>query len=185
MQHFFGVVGWNKEYSIEFKGLAEGLHLYDFQITNTFFKNFENSTVEKGEIQVLVKLEKRSTFLKLHLKLKGWVELNCDRCLEDYRQKVKHKTELYVKFGDEQTDKGDNVIWILPEEHKINLAQVIYAYISLSIPLRHVHPKDSDGKRSCNREMIEKLNSFKSIEKQDDAEHDPRWDALKKLKNIN
>jgi len=142
--------------------------------------------VDNGKVKVKVTLEKRSAFLKLNLNIKGWLELTCDRCLDVYQQKVKLKTELYVKFGDKDFEEGENVIWILPEEHHINLAQIIYEYVSVSIPLRHVHPKNKDGKRECNKEMLDKLKNY--MHSKDETEKtliDPRWDALKNLKNNN
>ena len=185
MQLFFGIVSWKNKYDIEFKGLKEGLHEFEFEVDNKFFVHFEESLVENGEITVKVVLEKRSSFLKLHLNIKGWLELNCDRCLEDYRQKVVNEAEMFVKFSETESDEGENVIWINPEEHHINLAQIIYEYISLSIPLRHVHPKNNDGKRDCNTEMLEKLKNYMHPESEDKTTIDPRWDALRKLGNIN
>ena len=190
--HFFEIVGWKTKYNIEFKGLKEGLHDYEFTIDDKFFEHFEESLVEVGAVKVEVQLEKRSAFLKLHLHLKGWVEINCDNCLEDYHQNIEIETEQFVKFGEEtEFDDGDNVIWVLPEEHAINLAQIIYEYIILSIPLKHVHPDSSDdgGENSCNPEMLKRLNKYMYPDEEEnedkDDEIDPRWAALKNLKNNN
>lgn len=187
MQHFFRAVSWKTKYIIEFKGLSEGEHEFDFQIGGEFFEHFENSLVEYGEANIKVTFEKRSSFLKLHIKLKGWVELMCDRCLDNYQQKIKNKTELFVKFGEQEFEDGENVIWVLPEEHHINLAQIFYEYIMLSIPLRHLHPKNKDGKRQCNKEMLKKLKNYMNTpaEEEKDEQIDPRWEALKKLGNNN
>jgi len=184
LQHFFRNVNWELKYSIEYKGLKEGLHDFDYEIEDKFFEHIEESLVEKGDVSVNVKLEKRSSFIKLHLKIKGWLELTCDRCLENYRHKIKNETELYVKFGETENDDGENVIWLLPDDHAINLAQTIYEYISLSIPLRHIHPKKKDGKRECNKEMLKKLKNYMQTENEEII-IDPRWNALKNLKNNN
>jgi len=181
-------VGWNSKYNIEFKGLKEGLHDYEFVVDNKFFEHFEESLVDVGEVQVKVQLEKRSAFLKLKFEYSGWVELTCDRCLELYKQDIELETEIFVKFGEEtEFDEGDNVIWVLPEEHVLSLAQVIYEYTILSIPLKHVHP-NNEGENSCDPEMMAKLNSYmfteeEEIDEEDDI--DPRWAALKNLKNNN
>ncbi len=177
-------MSWKSKYNIEFKGLEEGLHDYKIEIDNTFFEHFEESLVDNGEITVKITLEKRSAFLKIHLKIKGWLELTCDRCLDKYKQRVKQKTEFFVKFGEKEYEEGENVIWVLPQEHHINLAQIIYEYTMLSIPLRHVHPKNKDGKRECNKEMLKNLKNYMHTEN-DEAETitDPRWDALKNLNN--
>jgi len=184
LQHFFRAVSWKTKYDIAFKGLPEGEHNYNFQINGKFFEHFEGSLVDNGEADIKVILEKRSAFLKLHLKIKGWVELMCDRCLDNYKQKIKQKTEIFVKFGEQEFEEGENVIWILPEEHNINLAQIIYEYTMLSIPLRHVHPKKKDGKRECNKEMLKKLKNYMRT-KEEEEQTDPRWDALKNLENNN
>jgi uncharacterized metal-binding protein YceD (DUF177 family) len=178
-------VGWKSKYDVAFKGLTEGLHEFEFQINGKFFGHFEASLVDNGEVSTKVILEKRSTFIKLHFKIKGWVELMCDRCLENYRQKIKHKTDIFVKFGEQEFEDGENVIWILPEEHQINLAQLIYEYVILSIPLRHVHPKNENGKRNCNKEMLDKLKNYMHTTDEDETDVDPRWDVLKKLGNNN
>lgn len=182
LQHFFGNVSWESKYNIEFKGLNEGLHEFEFSIDDKFFAHFEERLVDNGEVKVKVLLEKRSAFIKLQLKVKGWLELTCDRCLGDYQQKVKNAVELFVKFGEKTSEEGENVIWVLPEEHAINLVQPIYEYVSLAIPLRHVHPKNKAGKRECDPEMIAKLKNLMQPEKNEDKTSDPRWDALKKLK---
>ena len=178
-------MSWKSKYNIEFKGLGEGLHDFEFEIDNTFFEHFKESLVDNGDVKIKITLEKRSAFLKIHLKIKGWLELTCDRCLGNYQQKVKQKTELFIKFGEKEFDEGENVIWILPEEHHLNLAQTIYEYITLSIPLRHVHPKNKNGKRECNKEMLKKLKNYMHTESEEEETTDPRWDALKKLNNNN
>jgi uncharacterized metal-binding protein YceD (DUF177 family) len=176
-------VDWKFKYNIEFKGLTEGSHDFEFEVDNTFFEHFEESLVNNGGVVVKVTLEKRSAFIKLHFKIKGWLELTCGRCLDSYQQKIKHETEMFVKFGEKEFEDGDNVIWILPEEHVISLAHPIYEFISLSIPLRLVHPKNKDGKRKCNKEMLENLKDYMQSENEEEGNiTDPRWDALKKLK---
>ncbi len=185
MQLFFEAVGWKTKYDVEFKGLKEGLHEFDFETEERFFEHFENSPVKVGSVKVKVELEKRSTFLKLHIKLKGWVELTCDRCLEDYRQKIKNKAEVLVKFSETEQEDDVDVMWVSPNEHQLNLAQLIYEYVVLSIPLKTVHP-DKNGESGCNIEMLEKLNNYtQPVEDEKDESTDPRWDALKKLKNNN
>lgn len=185
MHHFFRIVSWKLKYNIEFKGLNEGLHDFEFGIDDTFFTHFEESLVESGDVTIKVTLEKRSSFLKIHLKIKGWLELTCDRCMDKYQQKLKGKTEFFIKFGEKEFEEGENVIWVLPQEHHINLAHIIYEYVTLSIPLRHIHPKNKNGKRDCSKEMLEKLNNYLLSDEADEKTTDPRWDALKNLGNNN
>ena len=183
--HFFRIVSWKTKYNIEFKGLKEGIHEFEFEVNDSFFAHFEDRLVDNGEVKAIVALEKRSTFLKLDLKIKGWLELTCDRCLENYQQKIKNHAELFVKFGENEFEENENVIWVDPEEHVINVAQIIYEYITLSIPLRHIHPKNKNGERSCNKEMIRRLKNYTHAGHDEKPEIDPRWEALRKLENNN
>lgn len=168
-------------YDIAFKGLKEGVHKFEYQIDDAFFELFEESMVQNGKITAEVVLEKRSTLLSLVFNIKGTVELTCDRCLENYSQPIKQRADVFVKFGEEQVEDGGDVLWLLPEEHQLNVAQLIYEYIVLSIPVKHVHPDNKEGKSTCNPEMLEQIKRHSGIEDQGDQ----RWDALKGLINNN
>ena len=180
-------MGWRNKYDVEFKGLKEGLHEFEFEIEDKFFEHFDQELVNVGSLDVKVDLEKRNTFLKLYFNIKGWMELTCDRCLDEYRQKIKQKSALLVKFDENDYEDDDEVVWLHPEDHKINLAQLIYEYIVLGIPMKHVHPDKKNGESGCNPEMLERIDnqSPQKEEENEKKEIDPRWEALKKLKNNN
>lgn len=173
-------MGWRTKYDVAFKGLNEGLHEFEYEIGDEFFEHFDQGLVCVGNLDVKVNLEKRSTFMKLYFSIKGWVELTCDRCLENYRQKIKNNAEIYIKFGHTKYE-DDEIISVLPEEHQINLAQLIYEYTVLSIPLKRIHP----GKNGCNPEMIQRLDNYIPGEEENNSIIDPRWEVLRKLKNNN
>jgi uncharacterized protein len=175
-------MGWRVKYDVAFKGLKEGLHEFEYEIGTKFFEHFDQGMVNVGNLTVKIDLEKRSSFMKLYFNIQGWVELTCDRCLEKYRQKVKNKSEFFVKFGENEDENDDQIIWVLPEEHRINLAQLIYEYTVLSIPMKHIHPDKENGQTGCNKEMIERLNNFSPDAKEKNTDTDPRWEALRKLK---
>lgn len=168
-------------YDIAFKGLKEGVHKFEYQIDEKFFELFEESLVQMGNITADVVIKKQSTLLSLVFNLKGSVELTCDRCLEKYNQPIKQNAEIFVKFGEEQVDDGGDVLWLLPEEHQLNIAQLLYEYIVLSIPVKHVHPDDKYGQSTCNPEMLEQIKKYSG----NVDLIDQRWDSLKGLINNN
>ena len=169
------------QYTIPFSGLKEGEHLFDFIADDRFFAGFEESEITKGSITVQVKLEKRSTYLRLNFVLRGVVELICDRCLENYLQPVKSSYPMLVKFSETETDDGDEVIYIHPGAHQVEVAGLIYEFIVLSIPIRHVHPDGKKGESLCNQAMIHKLEEYRAPDADQDAPADPRWNELKKI----
>jgi uncharacterized protein len=169
------------QYTIPFSGLKEGKHLFDFTADQRFFAGFEESEIEKGSVNIQVELEKRSTYLRLTFMLEGEVELICDRCLEAYLQPIKSRNIMLVKFSETETDDGDEVIYIHPGSYQVEEAKLIYEFIVLSIPIRHVHPDDQDGNSLCDPEMLKKLDEYKANDLTEINPIDPRWNDLKKI----
>ncbi len=169
------------QYTIPFSGLKEGMHLFDFSADDRFFAEFGESEITKGSVTVQVKLERRSTYLKLTFTHKGEVELICDRCLEAYSQPVKGVNPMLVKFSETETDDGDEIIFIHPGSHQVEVAQLIYEFIVLSVPIRHVHPDGKNGDSLCNPEMLHKLDEFRAPDLHESPATDPRWNDLKKI----
>jgi uncharacterized metal-binding protein YceD (DUF177 family) len=181
LQHFFAVEKLST-YNIAFKGLAEGFHIFDYHISDAFFVLFENSLVEQADVNVKITLEKRNTFMSLNIALAGIIPLVCDRCLEQYDQPVTHHAGLLIKFGGSSGSDDEDVIWLHPDDFQINVAQLIYEYICLSIPLKHVHPPRAKGLSGCNPEMLKKLEEHTYTA---GIKTDERWDQLKSLTNKN
>ena len=169
------------QYTIPFSGLKEGKHLFDFSADDRFFAGFEESEIEKGSVNIQVELEKRTTYLRLTFMLEGEVELICDRCLEAYLQPIESRNLMLVKFSETETDDGDEVIYIHPGAHQVEVAKLIYEFIILSIPIRHVHPDGQDGKSLCDPEMLKKLDDYKATDVPENDPIDPRWNDLKKI----
>ena len=172
------------KYRIVYQGLSVGLHEFDFEIDDLFFESLEYSDIKKGSLKAKVYLNKKSTFLELDFKIDGYVELICDRCLDEYKQPVSYEGKLYVKFSEKEDELADDVICLLPTDHELDISHYIYESINLSIPLKRVHPDNENGDVTCNPEMLEKLENYKTGEPADD-DIDPRWEDLRNLKANN
>lgn len=168
------------EYDIAFKGLAEGVHTYHYEIGPRFFEQMEESLVDSGELKVDVELLKQTTLLTLKFNIKGTVNISCDRCLEPLDLAIKCKGKLLVKFGEEYDEPSDEIVVLPYDAHQINVAQYIYEFIGVNLPIQRVHPNNS-----CNPEMLQKLEAYTIAPADEDATADPRWDELKKLLDKN
>ena len=168
-------------YIISFSGLIEGKHLFDFTVDNRFFAEFDESEIKKGNVNIRVELEKRTAYMRLKFQIEGEVELNCDRCLETFLQPIESNNIILVKFSETETDDGDEVIYIHPGVHQIEVAKLIYEFIVLSIPIRHVHPDKKDGISLCDPDMLRKLDEYKAADTAENDPVDPRWNDLKKI----
>jgi len=146
-------------YTISFKGLSLGSHVFDWKIDDKFFAMYEMSEISDASIKALVTLTKRSNFLELNFVLKGWAEVACDRCLDPLKLDLTAQAKMYVTFGDQagEDDSEDVDVIVLPHgESKLNVAQYLYEYAHLNLPIRRVHTKQSD----CNAEMTSKLKEY-------------------------
>jgi len=175
-----------KDYNISFSGLKEGKHLFEYEIGASFFELFENPLIEKGSIKAEVELNKSSALLTLDFKVKGDAVTSCDKCLDDLSIPIENEGKVYIKFGEEYDEPTEEIIVLQHGEHEINVAQLIYEFICISLPIRQVHPEDENGNLTCNPEMLMKLDEYLVEEDEDEEEIDPRWDDLNKLLgNIN
>lgn len=184
-------VGRFTPYNLTLKSLTEGIHTYEYQLDNKFFDAIDDDQVRKGKVSVTVNVKRTLQSFELTILMNGSVQLPCDRCLDDMTLPVEVNEVLYVKFGKEFGEEGDNLIIVPEEEGELNIAWFLFEFIALSIPIKHVHPPGQ-----CNKEMSSKLrkHSTRKVEDDDfedtdefdsgteeDSNTDPRWDDLKQL----
>ena len=165
-------------YSISFRGLSLGSHVFDWTIDDKFFVLYEMSEISDAHINVQATLVKHASFLELNFVLEGWAEVNCDRCLYPVKLDITSDAQLFVKFGEhtDEAESEDNDIVVLSyDEDQLDVAQYLYEYAHLSLPIRRVHPNDADRRSTCNEEMIRKLEQYLV---EDNSAPGSRWDEL-------
>ena len=167
------------EYSIPIKGLSLGVHQYSFQIGPEFFENFENSLVEKGSLQASLSLEKRPDLYVLDFTIDGTVRTECDRCLVAIDLPVAVQQQLLVKVKIADAKEEAEVVYIHPETQQLSVAQYIYEFICLGIPMVKTYDCQDEIPQPCDQEMLKFLNSEDSS---NESSGNPAWDALKKFK---
>lgn len=182
-----------KNYDVSFAALSLGEHEFEFHVTQEFFDLFDfEQDFRNPKVDLKLILDKKNHFLDLIFKLSGTAELDCDLTNEAYEEKLESEAIIVVKFGDD-FDFSDDESWVIPQgEHTINIAQMFYELSLLSIPGKKVHPDVLSG--DSHSEMLDLLDQYSLYEDEDieeddselnQEEIDPRWEALKKLKNNN
>jgi uncharacterized metal-binding protein YceD (DUF177 family) len=58
------------------------------------------------------------------------------------------------------------------------VAQLIYEFVCLAIPIKRIHPEDENGSSTCDPVMLEKLNKYIIKE---GGEQNSVWNDLRKL----
>jgi len=165
-------------YNIAFKGLSIGKHTFEYEIDGKFLREFDGAVVDEGRVHVILTLDKQSALMTFWFDVKGTVRVQCDRCLEMYDQPIESRERIFVRLGEKESAQGDDLIWISPNDYQLNVAQLIYEFICLAVPIKKVHPDDENGNSTCDPEMIEKLNKY--IVREEDQSN-PVWKDLKKL----
>lgn len=176
-----------KGFNILFASLAEGVHYFDYQIDNQFLEHFEESLVKEANTQVKVKLEKHLNWLDLQVQITGTVNTVCDICNENFDLAIEGDEALVVKFVEEiPEDEELGVVYLNLNEQTINIANILYERLMLSIPIRKTHPLDEDGNYTCDPETLRYLNmeaeEATDEEESDDEPVNPIWKELQKLK---
>lgn len=173
-----------RNYEISFSGLKNGKHIFRFDLDKAFFKLFETEQeFDNPKINATVVLEKHTTFLELTIDVNGEVELVCDITSDIFDEKIENQMQFLVKFGEKYDDSDENVITIPMNDHQFNVAQQLYESVVLAIPMKKISPKVTDE----DLEILEKYSPKETQEEEEEEEtqSDPRWDALKKLKDKN
>lgn len=163
-----------KKFIIPFIGLSLGKHQYHYDIDDSFFQEFEHSEIKQGNLGVSLVLDKQSTMLILDFAITGFVNVMCDRCLDNFNMKLNTEQRLFVKFGEETREETDEIVVFSTNEYEIDVAQYIYEYIILSLPYSRIHPEGE-----CDPEVIKKLEELKINKEEKNI--DPRWDILKNI----
>ena len=169
-----------RNYDIVFSGLKNGKHEFRFEIDKAFFQLFDTEQ-EFTEPQIVadILMDKHTTFLEFEIKTTGTVNLVCDISNENFDYPIENEIKVLVKFGEEYDDSEEDVITNPSTDHAFNVVQLIYEDVMLSIPMKKVSPNLSEE----DLHVLEKFSPKEEVE--EEKEVDPRWEALKKLKDKN
>lgn len=158
-------------FNVPFKGLAEGVHTFEYEVGDDFFSVYETLSDYKGALQVNVVLHKKENSNRIDIRIEGTLDTNCDRCLDTMVLPIKLDDTLYIKIAEEDEQEKENVIFVAEDDKEVDLCQLFYEIILTGIPQNKKHNIED-----CDADMIKKLTN---LEKK--KEIDPRWRELEKL----
>ena len=163
---------------IDLKGLKDEETSLEFTLDDTYLEALDGADVKKGSLHVSVSIRKATGFFEFNFHTDGEIVIPCDRCLDDMTLPVDTDNCLIVKLGSVYSEE-DDVIVVPENEGILGMAWLIYEFVALVIPIRHVH---APGK--CNPAMtqaLEELSSDRSSDEESNQPIDPRWAKLKDL----
>lgn len=169
-----------KKYRVDIAGLQNKRYEYDFEVGNAFFEHFEKSLVKKANLKVEAILEKSETMILIDFRIRGFVNLVCDRSLEEFDHPTEVQERFIFKFGEGDIERDDNLVFIPTNAQSIDLSEYIYEVVSLSIPMKKIHPLYREGDEDSEQNKFIYTSSTENDK--DTEEPDPRWSILNDLK---
>lgn len=154
-------------FDIDLGGLQDGDAQVVYDLDDAFFDAVGSGDIRSGRVKVSVRIRKKTAFCELDFHIEGTVGVPCDICLDDVACNIDSDNKIVaVLTGDSRTavSAGDDVVTVDNAEGTLNVAWLIYEFITLALPVRHVH---EEGR--CNSEMIDVLHRYMTDGNQDDA----------------
>lgn len=184
-----------REFDIQLQSLKPGKHIFEHTINDRFFGMFKNSLVGGASLKATVQLNKTSLLLTLRFEIVGTITLTCDRTLRQFDRPLQIDHNIYFKNGEREEEVSEDVYHITPKTDCINTAQFIYELVTLAVPMKKLHPDveateaptsyanplgDVVYSTQTDPETAERANASSP---DDSTETDPRWEALRQLRN--
>ncbi|MDI9355448.1 MAG: DUF177 domain-containing protein [Chitinophagaceae bacterium] len=150
-------------FDIDIRKLHRGDNTFSYTIQNSFFEHFENGILHKADASVEVVLHKTNDYIKSSFFIRGNLPFTCDRSLESFLYPIDINEYMFIYFGEEEKELEDDSITILHSTYKINIAQYIYYYMVLAVPLKKIHPRYKLEEDSSAEEvtLVYTTNTFK------------------------
>ena len=153
-----------REFDIEFIKLKEGKHHFEYHLTEPFFKAF-HSSLSVQDIRVDLEFTKATNMFTLDFEINGRVNVQCDRCLSDIFLPVKGKHQVLVKVSDHAAGSDDDLIYITSHDYKINIAQHIFDFVMVAIPIKNTCEQVG---QTCDPAITGKITSLIDVGEHDD-----------------
>jgi uncharacterized metal-binding protein YceD (DUF177 family) len=176
----------SREFEIAFVGLKPGIHEFNYEISDRFFVDFQEQDFKNCQANVKLELDKKNGFMMLKFELGGQLEVVCDRCNSSLPIELWDDYHLIVKVTDEpeqmnEQEEDPDLYYIGRGESHINVANWIYEFINLSIPMYKTCSYENMDGPHCNKEAMEML---KRLEANKEKNENPIWKDLEKFKDL-
>ena len=169
------------KYGVDIIGLKNQEYQYQYHVDHLFFRNFENNEIEKGSLNCIIVLNKTDNYIEARFQIDGYVELICDRSLDKFDCELNLTNRILFKYGEEDREIDDEAEMISRTRQTINMAQYIYEFVITRMPMKKLHPRYRAD--DIKEEIVYSSRNTPEESEKSDQETDPRWEALKKLRN--
>lgn len=128
-------------FKIDIFRLENKQYMHEFEGNDDFFDALDQNLIQKGYFKASVALNKNETMIQMIYKISGSVELTCDRSLDLFDFPVDITQKMILKFSDHNEEITEELMLIDRNTQYINVAQDIFDFIGLQIPIKKLHPR--------------------------------------------
>jgi uncharacterized metal-binding protein YceD (DUF177 family) len=174
-----------RTFEIAFVGLKPGIHEFNYVVDDKFFVEKGSPDFTSCQANIKLQLDKKSGFMLLKFEIGGKADSTCDRCGNPFPLDIWDEFNMLVKLvenPDEMNDQEEDpdVCYISRTESHIDVANWIYEFVLLSLPLQKMCSPEEMGGPKCNKEVLEKLKAMEVKEEENNANQ--LWKGLEQFK---
>lgn len=175
-----------REFEIAFVGLKPGVHEYNYEINDQFFEAFQQQDFRNCKANVKLLFDKKSSFMLLKFEIGGTMEVTCDRCNNNLPLNLWDEFTITVKMVDEpelmnKQEEDPDVYYISRGESHLDVANWIYEFVNLSLPMQKACEFEKMDGPYCNTSALDMLQKLKD---EDSPKENPIWKGLEKFKGL-
>lgn len=154
---------------------------YEWKLGSDFLSLFDAGHEGiNGEFDVTMELLREGGMTTLEFFIQGVVPTTCDRCMAPIQLEIDAEYQMIVKIGDPE-ESNDEVIFVDPDSPDLNVANHIYDFILVSVPISHRIPDCEQLDPSpCDRSVLDYLAKNQD-EMQIPGDTTSPWDKLKNV----
>ena len=176
-----------REFEIAFVGLKPGVHEYNYSINDKFFEDFQQQDFRNCKANVKLSLDRKSSFMLLKFEIGGTMEVTCDRCNSNLPLELWDEFNITVKMVEEpelmnDQEEDPDMYYIGQGESHLDVANWIYEFINLSIPMQKTCEFEKMDGPHCNPAALDLLKKLEPEENK--AKENPIWKGLEKFKDL-
>jgi uncharacterized metal-binding protein YceD (DUF177 family) len=174
-----------RDYDIAFVGLKQGIHEYQYQVNDKFFEAYQQQDFRHCKANIKLTLDKQNGFMLLKFEIGGALETTCDRCGSPVLPlNLWDEFNVVVKLAEEpdqmnETEEDPDVYYIGRGESHLHIADWIYEFVNLSIPMQRMCSEEKIGSEYCDNDVLDMLRKG---EDEPNSSDNSMWKGLEKLK---
>ena len=111
------------QFVINFTGLKEGEHNFEFDLDNKFFEHFDYNDFNSCQLKAEVKVNKKSNLLEFSFNSKGLININCFVSNEPFDYLLENEMKLVVKFSSGLINDNEELLVLPVGSSQLNAAQ--------------------------------------------------------------